>query len=314
MDDDAAFVTQNPALINDSMAQRVNISFCNYIGNVRHSYVGYVHSLGKRGTLYGSVASMGSSDMQATDVYGNPTGSTFSARDLSLIVGYGHTWKWLHYGATLKVIQSNLATGYAANATGIAADMGLAYRSKDSLFGAGLVFKNIGAQVDAYTAAQGTGPLPFEIQAGITNKLRYMPLRFSLQLVQLNRWNLIYTDPNAPIEYDLAGNPIEPKSTLVDNIFRHTVFGGEFLFGRGFRIRGGYNHLRRMELRPEQRAMLTGFSLGFGIRTRRFAFDYGYGSYGTSGPAYAHHFGLTLDLNPPARRVLPAENASSGTN
>lgn len=305
MDDDASFVTQNPALLNDSMTRRVNIGYCNYLGAISHGYAGYAHTLGKFGTVYGSAASLGSGQMQGADAYGNATGTTFSARDVSLMAAYAHTWKWLHYGASLKFVQSTLATGYAANSSGLAVDMGLAYRSKDSLFGAGLVFKNVGAQLDKYTAAQGNAPVPFEIQVGITNKLRYMPLRFSIQLVQLNRPNLIYKDPNPVIEYDLAGNPIEPKSTFVDNLFRHVVFGGEFLFGQGFRLRGGYNHMRRMELRPEQRALLTGFSLGAGIRSRRFALDYGFGAFGTTGALYAHHFGFTLDLDPPARRMPP---------
>lgn len=295
MDDDAAFVTQNPALLTDSMSKRVSVSYSNYLGAARYSFGGYSMGLGNYGAASVNVASFSSGDMQAADEYGNQTG-TFAAREFAVGMAYANTIKKIHYGAALKCINSNLATGYGATSFGIATDVGLAYRSDDKLFGAGLVLKNVGAQLSKYSPAQASAPSPFEIQAGITNKLRYMPLRFSITGVNLNRFNLIYKDPSAVQRYDLAGNPIKEKNTFVDNFFRHIVFGGEFLFGKSFRIRAGYNHQRRMELRPTERGGLTGFSLGVGIRSKYFAFDYGYGAYGTQTGLRTHQFGLLINL------------------
>lgn len=296
-DDDVSFVTQNPALLNDSMHRKVAVSFCNYLADIRHGYAATSLSFDKAGSFYAGIASLGSGDMQGADVYGNPTGNTFAARDVTWSLGYANAYKSIRYGAALKFISSNLATGYSAGSFGMATDVGASYRSKNQLFGAGLVFKNVGAQLSRYTPTQQNAPTPFEIQAGITNKLKYMPLRFSVQLVQLNRPRLIYKDPNAAQEYDLAGNPIKAENTFADNTLRHVVFGGEFLFGKGFRIRGGYNHMRRMELRPVERALLTGFSLGMGIRTKRLDFDYGYGSFGTNAALLVHQFSLILNID-----------------
>lgn len=295
MDDDAAFVTQNPALLTDSMAQRVAVSHSNYLGAARYSFGAYSASLGNYGTASVNVANFSSGDMTAADEFGNQTG-TFAAREFALGLAYANTYKKLHYGAALKFINSNLATGYGASSFGVATDVGVAYRSEDKLFGAGLVLKNVGAQLSKYSPNQPSAPSPFEVQIGITNKLRYMPLRFSITGVNLNRFNLIYKDPNAVQQYDLAGNPIKEKNTFADNLFRHFVFGGEFLFGKSFRIRAGYNHQRRMELRPAERGGFTGLSMGVGIRAKYFAFDYGYGAYGTQTGLRAHQFGLILNL------------------
>ena len=177
-------------------------------------------------------------------------------------------------------------------------DLGGAYRSKDKLFSAGLTMRNLGVQLSTYTEAGVREPLPFEIIAGVSQKLRYMPLRFSITATNLDHPRLIYKDPNPEPQFDLAGNPIEPPNQTADLIFRHFVFSGEFLFGQFLRIRGGYNHLRRQELASQNRAGMSGFSLGAGLRINRIAFDYGFASYGVGNPFFIHQFSLTYALNP----------------
>ena len=66
--------------------------------------------------------------------------------------------------------------------------------------------------------------LPFEIQMGITQKLKYMPLRFSITTTNLEHPNLIYSDPNQQPQFDLSGEPIPEKNNTLDNIFRHFGF------------------------------------------------------------------------------------------
>ena len=132
--------------------------------------------------------------------------------------------------------------------------------------------------------------------AGVSNKLRYMPLRLSVTLTHLEQPNLLFRDPNAPQQVDLSGNVIPPPSLTLDRIFSHVVVGGEFLLGQAVRLRGGYNHLHRYELRSESRGGFTGFSLGFGLRIDRFAFDYGFSSYGLNGVFHAHQFSLLVNL------------------
>ncbi len=297
-DDDPSFAAQNPALLNDSMHQKLALSFVNYLADIGYGYAGYSHTREGIGSFHGAIQYVSYGNMQSADEYGNITGE-FSARDLAVTVGYSRTLDrleqgTLRYGVNLKVISSSLAPGFGS--VGIATDLGAAYRSPEKLFSAGLVMKNLGVQLSSYVPGAAREPLPFEIVAGVSNKLRYMPLRFSLTFIQLEHPNLVYIDPNAPIEFDLSGNPIEPPNQMADRIFRHVVFGGEFLLGRSLRLRAGYNHLRRQELRANNRAGMTGFSLGAGIRLRRFAIDYGFSSYGLNSVFNTHQFSVRMNL------------------
>lgn len=294
-DDDPAFAAQNPALINDSMHQHMALSFVNYLADIGYGYAGYSHTVAGLGSFHTGIQYVNYGQMQGADPFGNLTGE-FGAQDLAWSLGYSRSIfiDQLRVGANLTFISSSLAPGFTS--AGLAMDLGAAYRSKDKLFSAGLSLRNAGMQLSTYTPGASREPLPFEIVAGISNKLRYMPLRFSVTLIQLEHPNLIYEDPNAPVELDLAGNPIEPPNQTVDRIFRHVVFGGEFLLGRSLRLRAGYNHLRRQELRAENRGGMTGFSLGAGLRVRQFALDYGYSSYGVNSLFNTHQFSIRVNL------------------
>ncbi len=294
-DDDPAFAVQNPALANDSMHKQLALSFVNYLADINYGYSGYSQTFESLGTFHTGIQYVNYGKMQGADEFGNLTGE-FGAQDLAWILGYSRGWKQLRYGANVKVISSTLAPGFTS--VGLATDLGATFRSKDQLFSAGMSLRNIGAQLSTYAPGAGREPLPFELVVGISNKLKYMPLRFSVTLIQLEHPNLIYSDPNAPIETDLSGNPITPPNQTVDRIFRHFVFGGEFLLGKSFQIRAGYNHLRRQELRSENRGGFSGFSLGAGIRVRRFAFDYGFSSYGVNSAFNTHQFSLRIDIDP----------------
>ncbi|MEL7339828.1 MAG: type IX secretion system protein PorQ, partial [Bacteroidota bacterium] len=263
MDDDPNQAAQNPALLNDSMHNQLSLSFSNYLAGIVYGYTSYAYHKEGIGTFHAGVQYVNYGKMIEADPFGNITGE-FNAGDVAVIVGYGRGWKQFSYGANLKFISSTLAPGF--NSTGLALDLGGAYRSKDKLFSAGINMRNLGTQLTTYTAGGVREPLPFEIIAGISQKLRYMPLRFSITATNLDTPRLIYKDPNPEQQFDLAGNPIDPPNQTADLIFRHFVFGGEFLLGKALRLRGGYNHLRRQELSSQNRGGMTGFSLGVGLR------------------------------------------------
>jgi hypothetical protein len=192
----------------------------------------------------------------------------------------------------------------------MALDLGSSYRSKDSLFSAGLMVRNMGAQFTTYTPTGAREGLPFEVVAGVSNRLRYMPMRFSVTLIHLEHPNLLFDDPDAEPELDLNGNLIEPGPRIADRIFRHFVFSTEFYLGSFLRLRAGYNHLRRQELRSQNRGGATGFSFGVGIRASRFAFDYGFSSFGVRSSFNVSNFSLSIDLNRRAAKD-PGEGAGS---
>ncbi len=293
IDNDVHFGSQNPALVTPEMHGRASLSYSPYLAGIHYGYSGYSHSFDGIGSFHTAIQYMNTGSMQGADEFGNFT-QTFSAQELVWMIGGSRAWRGFRYGTNLKVISSSLAPGYGS--WGMAMDLGGTFRSKDSLFSAGLVLRNMGVQLSTYTGTGSREPLPFEVVAGISNKLRYMPMRFSLTFIQLEHPDLIIDDPDAEVEVDLNGNPILPGPRIADHIFRHFVFGTEFYLGSFMRLRAGYNHLRRQELRGTSRGGFTGFSLGVGINTQRFAFDYGFRSYGIGSVFGVHQFSLTVQL------------------
>lgn len=91
---------------------------------------------------------------------------------------------------TLTEIYSQLADYYSF---GIAVDVAGTYTTKDDLFTASLIGRNIGAQIVPYRTGERE-PLPFELQIGLSQRLRHIPVRFSQLITHLERWDLSYTD------------------------------------------------------------------------------------------------------------------------
>ena len=294
MDDDVHFGSQNPALVNPEMHNRVGLSYTPWLAGIHYGYTGYSRTFEGIGSFHSGIQYMNTGVMEQRDEFGNYLGD-FSAQELVWMVGGSRAWKGFRYGTNLKVISSTLAPGFGS--VGMALDLGSAYRSKDSLFSAGLLVRNLGTMFTTYTATGAREPLPFEVVAGVSNRLRYMPMRFSITLIHLEHPNLLFDDLDAEPEFDLNGNPIEPGPRIADRIFRHFVFGTEFYLGRFLRLRAGYHHLRRQELRSQNRGGATGFSFGVGIRASRFAFDYGFSSYGVRSSFNVSNFSLSIDLN-----------------
>lgn len=294
MDDDVHLGSQNPALVNPEMHRRLGLSYTPWLAGIQYGYAGYSQTFEGIGSFHSGIQYMNTGQMQGADEFGNPTG-TFAAQELVWMLGGSRAWKGFRYGTNLKVISSTLAPGFSS--WGMALDLGSAYRSQDSLFSAGLMVRNLGMQFSTYTPTGARESLPFEVVAGVSNRLRYMPMRFSVTLIHLEHPNLLFDDPNTEPEVDLNGNVIEPGPRIADRIFRHFVFSTEFYLGNFLRLRAGYNHLRRQELRSKARGGITGFSFGAGIRASRFAFDYGFSSYGVRSSFNVSNFSLSIDLN-----------------
>jgi hypothetical protein len=170
---------------------------------------------------------------------------------------------------------------------GFTTDLAAMYIDTAKSINISLVFRNVGAQVETYRDANFE-PLPFDIQIGISKKLRYLPFRFSVIYHHLDRWNVIYDDPsreNNTISFGDIDTERSPTSIWIDNFFRHLIFNGEFLLGKkeNFRLRLGYNHYMRKELSVENFRSLAGFSFGAGVKINRFRLDYGRTNYHLAG-------------------------------
>ncbi|OAV42605.1 type IX secretion system protein PorQ [Lewinella sp. 4G2] len=288
-DDDLSLALRNPALLNDAMHQRGALSHGFHPAGISNSSLayGYFHDKTKVTFQAGLQYTGYGSDLVRRDNTGQDLG-TFSANDFALTVGGGRTFdERLSVGANLKLISSQLA-GYGS--FGLATDLAVHYQDSSSLWGVSLLARNIGLQIGKYDGASDREPLPYELQIGINRQLRYLPFRFSVIYRYLDRWNVLFEDPNAEIETSIL--TVEEETTgrgagavFLDNLARHFVLNGELMIGKqkNLRLRFGYNHGLRRELRLTDFRSLAGYSFGFAFRTKRFSLAYGRTTYHLGG-------------------------------
>ncbi len=291
VDEDVNLATQNPALYNPQMHNQLNFGTVAYLADINYGNIGfarYLDSLDLTGGINLQYINYG--EFQQTDVSGQIIG-TFTGGEYALSVGVGKQKGRWSYGANLKMIYSSIIE---YSSLGLTADLGGTYYNPEKEFTASLVFKNIGRQITTYTE-ENIEPMPFDIQLGVSKRLKHLPFRYSITAHNLHRWDIRYDDPNQQEDNSLFGEDTIEQNYLADKIFRHLIFGGEFYFGKNVRVRVGYNHLRRQELRLQYRGGLTGFSFGAAIRIKRFLIEYGRANYHLADGS--HHLTIGVNLN-----------------
>jgi hypothetical protein len=277
-DSDPASGYQNPSLINTDMHNSISLSYANYMADLNHGFVSYGWNSDSFGTLLISSGYFDYGEFVRTNTAGDIEGA-FRAADYTFQIGYSKPYnEKLSYGANVKFLYSAYEA-YVSTAGAI--DLGASYYDSSKLLSAGLVVKNMGYQFIRYSATSPREPLPFDVQASISKKLEHNPLRFTLTLHNLHRWNNSYVNINARNkEIDLETGTIKNQElSFGDKAMRHVIFNTELVFSPNFQIRAGYNHQRRAELSPENRRALTGFSWGFGIGIKKFFLSYGSAGY-----------------------------------
>lgn len=300
MDDDLSLAARNPSLLNPLMHQRFSLSHAFHPAGISNSSLAFGHyreaaKLTFQGAL--QFTSYGN-DLVRRDNTGQDLG-TFSASDYALTVGAARQFEGrLSLGANLKLVSSQLA-GYAS--LGLAADLAVHYVDTSGRFGITLLARNAGRQLTRYDELSGREPMPFELQVGINKELQYLPFRFSLIYRYLDRWNVLYDDPDAENQQFLLGFEEEVAgrgagAVFLDNLARHFVFNGELLIGqqRNLRLRFGYNHGLRRELRLVDFRSGAGYTFGFAFRTKRFSVAYGRTTYHLGGAV--NQLGLDFGL------------------
>lgn len=289
MDDDLSLAARNPSLLNPLMHQRVALSHAFHPAGISNSSLAYGHYReSAKMTFQGGLQFAGyGSDLVRRDNTGQDLG-TFSASDYALIIGAARQFEdRLSVGANLKLVSSQLA-GY--NSVGLAADLAVHYVDTSGRFGITLLARNFGRQLSTYDELSGREPMPFELQVGINRELQYLPFRFSLIYRYLDRWNVLFDDPDAEDETIFLAFGEEQAArgagaVFLDNLARHFVFNGELLVGkqRNLRLRFGYNHGLRRELRLTDFRSGAGYTFGFAFRTKRFSLAYGRTTYHLGG-------------------------------
>lgn len=293
-DDDPVFAAANPAALNPLMNGHITFNHNFYLSDIQHGYVGYAQHLEKIGfTVQGALQYMKYGDIQRADEFGNILGKVKAGETAFTLGGAKPLTSRISLGLNLRFAVSTLDV-YQSSA--LLADAGLMYADTAHRFTMGLVVRNAGTQISTYAGTREA--LPFDIQFGLTKRLSHLPFRFGIVAHHLQTWNIRYDDPSLEDETELFDEEQKENKfgAQVDNLFRHLIFNGEFLLGRheGFRLRIGYNHLRKRELTVNSYRSLSGFSGGVGVKINRFRVDFGYASYHLGGGVI--HLGIGTNL------------------
>jgi len=301
MDNDVTLALANPSLITSEMHNQLALSYVNYFTGNNIGYAMYSRTFNKAGSFVAAIQFSDYGKIQGADAAGNLTGN-ITAGEYAMSIGWGRLLSEnFSIGANAKLIYSHLDI---YNSFGIAVDVAGSYFTKDKLFMASVIARNIGSQIVPYRAGHYES-LPFELQVGLSQGLKHLPLRFHLLFTNLQKWDLSYVDANDPNnQVDPYTGEINEKSGIskfADNLMRHIVFGGELTIAKVFSIRLGYNYGRRQELKLYERTGLSGFSYGFGFRVKMFNFSYTRATYqaGSPNPNYVT---IAVNLNQFSRK------------
>lgn len=283
-----------PGLSNAKMDKAIAINYNFLFDGIANGQVAYGMALPKWGiNAHAGIVFANYGEFDFADEIGVING-TFKANEMAIVVGASKALnEKITAGLNLKSAFSNFES-YKSSA--LALDASIHYQTNEGRTALAFAIQNIGTELTTYSG-QRYG-LPLNVLIGLTNKLKHMPLRFGVIFQNLQQWSIRYDDPTFNVDVDLLGQEIEKSnfSTTVDNFFRHIIFNGEFLLGKNenFIVRGGYNHLRRQELKVSQFRSLGGFSIGFGMKIKQFRIDYGVGYYHLAGGT--NHLSIATNL------------------
>lgn len=315
-DGDISMGMCNPALLHANSHMTLQLNYSYYLPGTMFGSALYGHNFGEaKGLRNESVSELGDEGkpekpnyfavgihyldyghMKYADQEGHLTGGSFGARDILVDIMYARQlhpcWK---VGVTLKPVYS-IYESYTSFAIG--ADVGAHFQTKDSTFQMGLVLQNIGWQLKSfYSDEDGTGHemLPLNLQLGLTYRVKHAPLRFHLQIHNMQTWYLNYEwtslDKSAT-----TGDFLPHKVKWYDMLFRHTIWCIEVADKRDrFYIALSYNHRRRAELQLTDQKSLAGFALGAGVKIKQARLGFAVSQLTKSN--FSYQIGLTLDIN-----------------
>ncbi|MBQ8969143.1 MAG: type IX secretion system protein PorQ [Bacteroidaceae bacterium] len=267
IEDDPSLTFQNPALLASVSDNSLNLNFMTYLRGAKTGSAAFSRVAGKRGTWGTGVQFVGYGAMKETLATGEELGDA-RALDMGLSGMYSYSLSdhWVG-GATGKFIYSRYAD---YTSVGLAVDLGLNYYDDEHDFSLSAVAANLGGQVKAFGDKHER--LPFDLQVGFSKSLGHAPIRFSLTLVDLTRWNGKYY-------YHVSK---EPKGSSI--LMNHFCFGVDIIPTQQFYIAAGYNFRRAYEMKAAGSSHAAGLSVGAGLNIKGFKFGLAYAKYHVSSP------------------------------
>ena len=255
VEDDAALIFHNPALINNVTDRTLNLNMMTYMEGSTTASASFIRAAGERSTWGVSGQFMSYGSMRQTDASGQQTGD-FSARDVAVGGSFAYALSNKFTGGISAKFVASYIGSYSS--LGAAVDLGLNYYDSQSELSLSVVARNLGGQLSAYD--DEFERMPLDLQLGVTKRLLRSPLRLTASLVRLNDW-----------EYGLG---------------RHIVVGADLILSPQFYVAAGYNALRAAEMKISESdgssAHGAGLSIGAGLQLQRLKLQLAYAKYHVS--------------------------------
>jgi hypothetical protein len=280
-DGDVSMAYMNPALLTSETDKVLQLNFAYYLAGTMFGSAMYGHNWGDN-YFSTSIHYLDYGKMDYTDEWGQITGGTFTAKDMCVHFSYARQLgPMFRVGATIKPIFS-VYEKYTSFALG--ADVGGHFQTRDSLFQMGLALRNIGWQLKGFYEedwGQHTEMLPLNLELGMSLRLAHAPLRFSVTMHNLQRWNLA---------------PWEEEVKWYDMLFRHTIWALDIVpKSEKFYLTVSYNHRRQAEMAIEDVSSMAGLALGAGLKIKKFRLGLAYSQYSKSN--FTMQASLSTDIN-----------------
>jgi hypothetical protein len=280
----------NPALLKSPATNQILINYTNYLVDINYGYAAYAFSIGRFGTMSTGIHYINYGKFIGADENGVKNGNNFTAGEYALNIIWSKQLNRWYVGANLKPILSGFES---YQSFGIAGDIGVSFISRNRLSSVGLVARNIGTQITSYYEGGKRESIPFEVLAGISQKLAHAPLVISVTAQHLNHWNLAKADGIENTNDFVTA----PSESFGKQFMRHILVGIEVLPSEHFTLRAGYNYNLQQQLKLDQKLSTVGFSLGFGLVIKRFRLDYSIARYHIAGSSNLISLAFSLNRN-----------------
>ena len=264
---DPNVIFYNPAGLATLDSKMGSFGFLKHLMDVNAGYASYVQQLDILDGYIGiGIQYYNYGGFEELNEVGEKIGD-FNAGDFALSFGYAKkTESNFYYGVNLKLIYSSIAS---ISSAALAGDVGIFYSIPSEEINIGVSIQNFGVELKTYDGL--SEDLPLDIKVGVSKKLEHLPLNINLNFHHLN---FSYND-------------------FIER-FKAFSVGGEFVLSEYFKLRVGYNNLRRLDLKLGSSAGMAGLSLGLGAQINKYLFDYSFTSYGVIGGL--HRINLTTSL------------------
>ena len=142
-----------------------------------------------------------------------------------------------------------------------------------------MVARNLGGQVKSFDDTQE--PLPFNLLVGVSKDFVHAPIRLSLTLTDLHKWQA----------EDFYNSSDDSWGKL---LLKHVILGADIFPTPSTYLSLGYNFLLHSELKSPAKRSLEGLTFGAGLQVRSIKVGVSYGKYHVAAASLMMNFALVL--------------------